>query len=1193
MTNLRISSRLISVAQVARTSLVITIGLGFIGGLVTVGQSSLVSRIVTAIFLEGEAASHLLAQFLSCLVLIGLRAILTWTGEYSAFHAALRIKHALREQLYAHLLDIGPSILADSEDDEGRTGELVNTAMQGIEVLEAYYSQYLPQLTLSALVPLTILTVITPIDPLTAIILLLTAPLLPIFMYLIGSAAKIQTRRQWLGLSRMSAYFLDVFQGLTTLKALGRSREQAALVDQVSENHRLATMRVLRVTFLSALALELIATLSTAVVAVEIGLRLLNGRLAFEQAFFILLLTPEFYLPLRTLGLRFHASISGIEAAKRIFEILDTPTPSKQSANPTTEITRALQDDIPPTIKFNNVSFTYSDGRVGLFDTTFEIPAGQVTVIAGESGAGKSTVLSLLLGFFESQSGVIEVNGIPLNEFQQQSWTRHLAWLPQQPYLFNDSLAANISLARPVANLSDVHDAARLAHADEFIQAFPDTYNTQIGERGVHLSAGQAQRVALARAFLKNAPLLLLDEPGAHLDPETEALTLDSLNMLVQGRTVLIVCHRPPTYIHADQVIWLEEGRVQRIEHPDAQHIDSVNKLTSIRPFAQTDSPVSAAKINPEVKPSNQLAPVTKLTHLVRLLRLAAPYFGRALASVALGSLTIGSSMGLMSTSAYLISRAALQPSIADLQVAIVGVRFFGLSRGVFRYLERLVTHDVTFRLLGKWRGWFFRAIEPLVPARTQHHHSGDLLQRSIGDISSLEDFYVRAIAPPLTAALTGFAACLLLVKFSPVLSVFLSGMLMLSGIGLPVLVLALSRQVGPDTIKQRAALNSTLVDGIQGMADILASGQRQHYQDKVLEQSHSLGIIQARIAYIHGFQTAASRLLADLAMLGVLWLGAIQINQGIFNGVILGALTLLASSCFEAFLPLTQAAQHLSGSLAAAGRLFEIVDTHPEVSEPLKPIPIPAKFDLKVARLSFSYPELERDISQETLAQISFSLTPARKIALVGTSGSGKSTILSLLLRFWEVQDGEILLNGRPLNQYSGDELRKKIAVLPQNSSLFSATIWDNLRLAQPQASRAEIEQVARSACLHDWILTLPDGYQTWVGEGGIKLSGGQRQRISVARALLRPATLFLLDEPTSHLDPTTEYDVIQGILEAVNQNSASLLLITHRLIGMGKMDEILVMENGRIFERGKHQELVLSAGLYARMWNLQQQSA
>jgi ATP-binding cassette subfamily C protein CydC len=388
--------------------------------------------------------------------------------------------------------------------------------------------------------------------------------------------------------------------------------------------------------------------------------------------------------------------------------------------------------------------------------------------------------------------------------------------------------------------------------------------------------------------------------------------------------------------------------------------------------------------------------------------------------------------------------------------------------------------------------------------------------------------------------------------------------------------------------VEKRAILNSTLVDGIQGLPDLLISGQKEPYLMKVLERSQSLGKVQARLAVVNAFQTSAGRLVADFGLLGVLWLGSRQVSLGSLDGLALGALALLAFSCFEAFLPLSIAAQHLSSSLAASGRLFEIADSRPEVIEPSEPLPIPTDFNIRVSNLSFNYPGSSHKAGTETLTHLTFSLAPARKVALVGTSGAGKSTLLNLLLRFWECREGEILLNGVALNRYSGDALRKQMAVLPQNSSLFSATIWDNLRLARPQASQSEIELAARRACLHDWVLNLPDGYQTWVGEGGVKLSGGQRQRLALARTLLRRSPLLILDEPTSHLDPVTEQNVIRGILDTVQENRSSILLVTHRLVGMQPMDEVLVMQNGRIVERGTHLELISSNGLYHKMWDL-----
>jgi thiol reductant ABC exporter CydD subunit len=484
-----------------------------------------------------------------------------------------QVKRDLRERLSAHLMMLGPAY-AQTE----RSGELTNTLTEGVEALDAYFSQYLPQLALAVLIPLAILAFVFPLDFTSGLVLLLTAPLIPLFMILIGSLAQELTQRQWLSLSRMSAHFLDVLQGLTTLKLLGRSREQAAVIALISDRFRQTTMGVLRVAFLSALVLELVATLSTAVVAVEIGLRLLYGYLAFEQAFFVLLLAPEFYLPLRLLGTRFHAGTAGVTAARRIFEILDTPLPAptgdrrpqtadkfnkdaavhvKATAKKTAHSSRPLE------IRFTDVHYAYDDGqRPALKGVSFTIKTGQKIALVGPSGAGKSTIAHLLLGFIAPTQGLITVDGVPLTELNMAAWRAHLAWVPQQPYLFHASVNDNIRLARPEATLDQVVRAGRQAQAHDFIEALPQGYETIIGERGARLSGGQAQRLALARAFLKDAPFLILDEATANLDPLHEVQIQAALQQLMQGRTALIIAHRLSTVYTADKILVMLGGQV-------------------------------------------------------------------------------------------------------------------------------------------------------------------------------------------------------------------------------------------------------------------------------------------------------------------------------------------------------------------------------------------------------------------------------------------------------------------------------------------------------------------------------------------------------------------------------------------------------------------------------------------------------
>ena len=568
-----------------------------------------------------------------------------------------------------------------------------------------------------------------------------------------------------------------------------------------------------------------------------------------------------------------------------------------------------------------------------------------------------------------------------------------------------------------------------------------------------------------------------------------------------------------------------------------------------------------------------------------RLLKLLAPFAGCMMLATLLGVATIGSSIGLMTLSAYLIARAALHPSIADLSLAIVGVRFFGIARGLFRYGERYLSHQLTFRLLARLRTWFYAAIEPLAPARLLHYRSGDLLARIVADVETLENLYLRAIAPPAVALLIAVLAACLVGRFDLRLAVALLAFFLAAGVGVPLMARQMSRTVGRRMIQLRAMLNATLVDGIQGMAELLTFGQAQRYLDQVQTLRRELAGLQARMAQIAGLHQALTSLAMNLATMTLVALAIPLVRSSQIDGVYLAVLALAAISSFEAVLPLPAAFQYLDNSLEAARRLDEILTASPAVTDPPPPWPAPDRCDLQVDNLSFVYEPSE----QPALEGISFSLPHGGQVAVVGSSGAGKTTLANLLLRFWDYQAGQIRLGGRDLRDYGQEEVRRLMAVVTQHTHLFNASIRDNLLLARPAACEDEVVQAARQAQIHDWIASLPDGYDTWIGEQGLRLSAGQRQRLAIARALLQDAPILILDEPTANLDALTEREVLvtlQGLMAG-----RTWLLITHRLLGLEAAGEILVLHAGRIVERGRHHELMQMGGLYRQMWELQNQ--
>ncbi|MCL7452566.1 MAG: thiol reductant ABC exporter subunit CydC [Anaerolineae bacterium] len=566
-------------------------------------------------------------------------------------------------------------------------------------------------------------------------------------------------------------------------------------------------------------------------------------------------------------------------------------------------------------------------------------------------------------------------------------------------------------------------------------------------------------------------------------------------------------------------------------------------------------------------------------------MRLAEPFSRRMVLAAFLGFATVASGIGLMTTSAYLIARAALQPSIVDLQIAIAGVRFFGIARGGARYLERYASHDLTFRLLARLRTWFYTRLEPLAPARLMAFRSGDLLARIVADVETLENFYLRVLAPPAVALLTAVLAGILLGSFDVRLAAVLLSFLLLAGAGLPLLARSLGRGAGQRLVGVRADLNAQLVDGIQGVADLLAFDAGHRHLLRIQSTSRALGVLQGRMARLGGFQGALTGLLMNLATLAVVTAAIPLVRAGWLDGVYLALLAVAAISSFEAVLPLPQAFQYLDNSLEAARRLFEIVDAEPAVIDPPRPAPVPARLDLRFEGLRVAY----EPGGPPALDGIDFSLPQGGQLAVVGPSGSGKSTLIHVLLRFWDYQQGHVLLGGRELREYGQEELRHLIAVVSQQTHLFNATIRENLLLARPEATEAEMRQAAEQAGIHDFASGLPDGYDTWIGEQGLRLSGGERQRLAIARAILKDAPILLLDEPTANLDALTERQVLAGLRALMAGRTT--LLVTHRLAGLEPTDQVLVLRQGRIAERGRHEDLLEQGGFYRRMWDLQHQ--
>ncbi|GAA2150812.1 thiol reductant ABC exporter subunit CydD [Actinomadura napierensis] len=541
--------RLLRYARTTRIFLLSSVALGTATAALIIAQATLLADMLTRAFLGGATLTGLRTPMLLLLGVVLGRAFVAWLQEVAAHRSSAAVKSQLRGRLLAHAMALGPRWLSGE-----RSGELATLATRGIDALDDYFSRYLPQLVLAVIVPAAVGLRILLGDWPSAVTIAATLPLIPVFAILVGLTAQRKMDRQWRTLSVLAAHFLDVVAGLPTLKVFGRARAQADRIREVTDRHRRATMATLRIAFLSALVLELLSTLSVALVAVSIGLRLVDGGLGLETALLVLVLAPEAYLPLRQVGAQYHASVEGLTAASRIFEVLETPLPATGSRSDVPDLSRA-------TLRLEGVTVTYPRGPA-IEDFSLTVHPGETVALVGPSGAGKSTVLSVLLGFVRPDSGRVLVDWDDLGSFSPDAWRERIAWVPQRPYLFAGTVAENIRLGRPDASDASVRAAAEAANALEFVSALPGGFETVLGDRGSGLSAGQRQRIALARAFLRDAPLLLLDEPTSNLDGESEAAVIDAVERLKTGRTVLLVAHRPALAALADRVVAVEPAAV-------------------------------------------------------------------------------------------------------------------------------------------------------------------------------------------------------------------------------------------------------------------------------------------------------------------------------------------------------------------------------------------------------------------------------------------------------------------------------------------------------------------------------------------------------------------------------------------------------------------------------------------------------
>ncbi|MFG2613367.1 thiol reductant ABC exporter subunit CydD [Streptomyces anulatus] len=1159
-----IDPRLLHYARATRLFLAAVVALGLVGALLVIAQAMLIAEIVVGGFEGGLTVSALRTPLLLLAAVALGRALVAWLTELAAHRASAAVKSELRGRLLERAARLGPDWLSGQ-----RTGSLVALATRGIDALDDYFARYLPQLGLAVVVPVAVLARIVTEDWVSAAIIVVTLPLIPLFMILIGWATQSQMDRQWQLLSRLSGHFLDVVAGLPTLKVFGRAKAQAESIRTITSDYRRATLRTLRIAFLSSFALELLATLSVALVAVTIGMRLVHGELDLYTGLVVLILAPEAYLPIRQVGAQYHAAAEGLSAAEEIFTVLET------------EPRASGTEDVPDTLRLELAGVTVRHaGRAepSLDAASLTVEPGETVALVGPSGVGKSTLLNVLLGFAVPDEGHVRVGGRDLSDLDLERWRSRIAWVPQRPHLFADTIAENVRLARPDADDEAVLTALRDAGAYDFVAALPDGVRTALGEDGAGLSAGQRQRLALARAFLADRPLLLLDEPTASLDGESEAGIVDAVRRLAAGRTVLLVVHRPALLAVADRVVTLEpRGDVRTETYGEPVAGPAAPGPAVPEPLAGGEPPTArpleslGSSVPTGTRPGRVLARVREAAGAQR---------GRLTLALLLGSLAVGSAVGLMAVSGWLISRASEEPPVMYLMMAVTATRAFGIGRAVFRYAERLVSHDAVLKLLADLRVSVYRGLERIAPGGLRTTRRGDLLSRLVADVDALQDYWLRWLLPVGTAVVVGAAAAGFTGWLLPEAGVILAVGLLVAGVGVPLVSGACARRTERQLAPARAALATRVTDLLGATAELTVAGALPARQTRLRAADTLLTRIASRAAAATALGGGLSALVCGLTVVAAATVAVPAVQDGRLSGVALAVVVLTPLAAFEAVTGLPLAVQYRQRVARSAERVFEVLDAPVPVREPEAPAAEPASpFPLEVRGLSARYPGARHD----ALASLDLTLTRGRRIAVVGPSGSGKTTLAQVLLRFLDASSGTYRLGGVEASALDSDTVRRSVGLCAQDAHVFDSSIRENLRLARPGATDAELRDALSRARLLDWVLALPEELDTPVGEHGARLSGGQRQRLALARVLLADFPVLVLDEPAEHLDLPTADALTADLLDATR--GCATVLITHRLTGLDTVDEVLVLDAGRVVQRGPYAELAAEDGPLRRM--------